>query len=66
MAEQQQQQQPHHHHHHHHRKDSATRFKERSLNTIVLRRKLEKWLKIVVVVLALIMVLATIYVYKLA
>ena len=66
MAEQQQQQQQHHHHHHHHRKDSATRFKERSLNAIVLRRKLEKWLKIVVVVLALIMVLATIYVYKLA
>ena len=54
-----------HHHHHHHRKDSATRFKERSLNAIVLRRKLEKWLKIIVMILALLMVLATIYVYTL-
>ena len=65
MAEQQQQQHQHHHHHHHH-KDDATRFKERSLNAIVLRRKLEKWLKVIVMVLALIMILATIYVYKLA
>ena len=61
MADQQQ-----HHHHHHHHKDGATRFKERSLNAIVLRRKLEKWLKVIVMVLALLMVLATIYVYKLA
>ena len=61
MAEQQQ-----HHHHHHHHKDGATRFKERSLNAIVLRRKLEKWLKVIVMILALVMILATIYVYKLA
>ena len=54
-----------HHHHHHHHKDGATRFKERSLNAIVLRRKLEKWLKVAVMVLALLMVLATIYVYTL-
>ena len=60
MAEQQ-----HHHHHHHHHKDDATRFKERSLNAIVLRRKLEKWLKIAVMILALLMVLATLYVYML-
>ena len=59
MAEQQ------HHHHHHHHKDDATRFKERSLNAIVLRRKLEKWLKIAVMILALLMVLATLYVYLL-
>lgn len=59
MAEQQH----HHHHHHHHHKDDATRFKERSLNAIVLRRKLEKWLKIAVMILALFMVLATLYVY---
>ena len=56
----------HHHHHHHHKKDGATRFKERSLNAIVLRRKLEKWLKVIVMILALVMILATIYVYKLA
>lgn len=60
MAEQQ------HHHHHHHRKDSATRFKERSLRAIVLRRQFEKWLKVIVMILALVMILATIYVYKLA
>ena len=65
MAEQQQQQHQHHHHHHHH-KDDATRFKERSLNAIVLRRKLEKWLKIIVLILAFVMICATIYVYKLA
>ena len=51
--------------HHHHHKDSATIFKERSLNAIVLRRKLEKWGKIIVVILAIFMVLATCYVYTL-
>ena len=55
----------HKHHHHHQHKDSATIFKERSLNAIVLRRKLEKWLKIIVMVLALFMILATLYVYTL-
>ena len=59
MAEQQH----HHHHHHHHRKDGATRFKERSLNAIVLRRRLEKYGKIVLLVVAILMVLAVIYVY---
>ncbi|MBR4729493.1 MAG: hypothetical protein IK075_04465 [Prevotella sp.] len=53
------------HHHHHHHKDDATRFKERSLNAIVLRRKLEKWLKIVVMIIALFMIIATLYVYTL-
>ncbi len=52
------------HHHHHHRKDSATRFKERSLNAIVFRRKLEKWLKIILLVIAILMILAVILVYK--
>ena len=59
MAEQQH----HHHHHHHHRKDGATRFKERSLNAIVLRRRLEKYGKIALLVVAILMVLAVIYVY---
>ena len=53
-------QEQHHHHHHHHRKDSATRFKERSLNAIVIRRKLEKWLKIALIVLASFMVILTV------
>ena len=52
-----------HHHHHHHRKDGASRFKERSLNAIVLRRKIEKWLKIVLCIIAAIMVIAVFYVY---
>ena len=55
-----------HHHHHHHHKDGATRFKERSLNAIVLRRKLEKYLKLALTILALLMILAVIYVYTLA
>lgn len=54
----------HHHHHHHHRKDSATRFKERSLNAIVLRRKLEKWGKIALLVVAIIMMIAVVVVYR--
>ena len=55
-----------HHHHHHHRKDGASRFKERSLNAIVLRRKIEKWLKVFLLILAILMILAVIYVYKFA
>lgn len=55
-----------HHHHHHHRKDGASRFKERSLNAIVLRRKIEKWLKVFLLILAALMILAVIYVYKFA
>ena len=57
MSEQQ------HHHHHHHRKDGASRFKERSLNAIYLRRQLEKYLKIFLIVLAALSVLAVILVY---
>ena len=55
----------HHSHHHHHHKDDATRFKERSLNAIVIRRKLEKYLKLALIILAVIMILAVIYVYTL-
>ena len=56
----------HHHHHHHHRKDSATRFKERSLNAIVIRRKIEKYLKLALMVIAVLMILAVVYVYAIA
>ena len=55
--------QHHHHHHHHHRKDSATLFKERSLRAITVRNKLEKFLKVFLIVLAIFMVLALIIVY---
>ncbi|MBR1548981.1 MAG: hypothetical protein IJ637_09700 [Prevotella sp.] len=56
--------QKHHHHHHKHRKDSATLFKERSLRSIAVKRQIEKWLKIVLMVVAAIMVLAVVFVYK--
>ena len=49
--------------HHHRKKDSATLFKERSLNAIVLRRKIEKWLKLTLTLIALLMLLALAYVY---
>ena len=65
MAEQQQHQHQHHHHHHH-KKDHATTFKERSLNAIVMRQKLEKWGKIALLVLAIIMILAVLFVYTLS
>ena len=52
-------------HHHHHHKDDATRFKERSLNAIVIRRKLEKYLKLALIILAVLMILAVIYIYTL-
>jgi len=53
------------HHHHHHRKDSATRFKEKSLRAIELRRLFEKYLKIAVVILAIVMVVLVILAYTL-
>ena len=59
MAEQQHQHQ-HQHHHHHHHKDGSSRFKERNLNAIVLKRKMEKWLKIVLLVIAILMIIAVI------
>ncbi|MBR4920443.1 MAG: hypothetical protein IKZ62_03880 [Prevotella sp.] len=43
--------------HHHHRKDYASIFKERSLRSIKLRHKTDKWLKLSLFVLALLMVL---------
>ena len=51
------------HHHHHHHKDGASRFKERSINAIYLRRQIEKYLKIALLVLAILSVLAVIIVY---
>ena len=52
-----------HHHHHHHRKDSATLFKERSLRAIEYRRRFEKYLKIAVVLLALVMIVLVVLAY---
>jgi hypothetical protein len=58
-------QQHHHHHHHHHHKDGASRFKERSLNAIVIRKKLEKWGKIALTIVAILMIIALFAVYAL-
>ena len=54
MAEQQQ------HHHHHHHDDYATRFKRKSLQSIEFRRKADKWLKIALMILAILMILLVI------
>ena len=48
---------PSHSHHHHHHEDYASRFKRKSLNSIAFRRKVDKWLKIALFVLAILMVL---------
>jgi len=50
---------------HHQHKDGSSRFQERSLNEIVLRRKIEKWLKIALILVACLMLLAVAFVYTL-
>jgi cell division protein FtsL len=49
-----------HHHHHHHKTDSAHEFKKSSLNAIVFRKKFEKILKIVLIVIAIIMAMGVV------
>lgn len=51
----------HHHSHHHHHDDYASRFKRKSLQSIAFRRKLDKWLKIALFILAVFMVLLVIF-----
>ena len=50
----------HHHHHHHHKRDDASRFKEKSLRSIVFRKQLEKWAKILLFIISIMMVIAVI------
>ena len=50
---------------HHHHKDSSSIFKEKSLRAIELRRLFEKYLKIAVVTLAIVMVALVIFAYTL-
>ena len=45
------------HTHHHHHEDYASRFKRKSLNSISFRRKLDKWLKIALFILAILMII---------
>lgn len=49
-----------HHHHHHHKLDSSSEFKRDSLNAIVFRKRFEKVLKIVLVVLAILMAIGVV------
>lgn len=51
------------HHHGHHHEDYASRFKRKSLLSISIRRKVDKWLKRVLFILAAIMILLVILAY---
>ena len=53
------------HHHHHHKKDGASLFKQRSLANIQRKKVIEKVLKIALIIIALLMFLAVIFVYTL-
>ena len=56
----------HHHHHHHHsdKKDFASFFKGNSLRRIERNKMIEKYIKRFLIVVAIIMALAVIAVYK--
>ena len=57
----------HHHHHSHshkHHVDDATLFQRRSLNSIKMQKLIAKWGLRVLLVIAILMVLATILVYN--
>ena len=49
--------------HHHHEPDDASVFKKRSLSQIQLKKTLEKVLKIILFIIALLMLAAVIFVY---
>ena len=49
--------------HHHHEPDDASVFKKRSLSQIQLKKTLEKVLKITLIIIALLMALAVVFVY---
>ena len=51
------------HHHHHHRKDGASRFRDRSLRAIQMRHLMEKWLKIILLVVAVILLIVVFVLY---
>ena len=50
-------------HHHHRHRDEASLFKERSLRSIELRKAADKWMKIGMAVLAVIMCILVFLVY---
>lgn len=53
----------HHHHHHHHKEDYSSRFKRKSLSSIVFRRSADKWMKIILFILSMVMILLVILAY---
>ena len=61
MAEQQYSHE--HHHHHHHKKDGASKFKQKSLAAIQRRKLIEKFLKIGMIVIAVIMAIVVVLSY---
>ena len=56
----------HHHHHHRHHRDSASIYKHKTLREIELRKLAERIIKIALYVIAIIMAIAVIVVYKFA
>lgn len=52
-----------HHHHHHHKEDGAAKFKRESLNSIKRRKMLKKVSFITLVIIAILMFIALIWVY---
>ena len=50
-------------HHHHHKKDGSSLFKQKSLAAIQRRMVIEKYLKIALIIIAILMALAVVAVY---
>lgn len=55
--------QSHHHHHRHHKEDGASKFKRESLNSIKRRKIIRKVSFITLVIIAILMFIALIWVY---
>ena len=53
----------HSHHHHHHKEDYGSRFKRRILSSIAFRRSVDKWMKIILFALSVVMILLVILTY---
>jgi hypothetical protein len=53
----------HSHHHHHHKEDYGSRFKRQSLSSIAFRRSADKWMKIILFILSMVMILLVILAY---
>ena len=50
-------------HHHHHKKDGSSLFKQKSLAAIQRRKVIEKYLKLALITIAILMALAVVAVY---